>query len=442
MKYIFLDTNIFIHFQPYDQIPWREIVEDDYRLVVAPIVLDELDKHKTNQNKKIAARVKSVLPKMEKEQTNSESIINVNLPVPKDATFIQYELSRSQQDHALLSAILEFGVINGLENVVFVSHDTGARIRARQLGIYVIQLDDIYLLPEEENQEEKELKKLRKENTELKNNLPDVVLIFEDGGNFKKIEIKPIVLTEDEYCKIELEKIKELHKPFVTKEVIDEYSALGKGPVPLESLMANKKLLNSLSLWNEPTIEQKEKYNKELGKFYSEYENIFKDKYKWDKILSDVVKLDFAVSNNGTAPANDIDIFLIFPNTAKILLYSNFPKYEKPKPPYKPKHSGDFDMSFNAINFMCNPPAKEYIRVLDKSIIKNTIECCEVDTLADGSVKVHYKYSDSLKHNMDFSLEPIWTFSENNFKISYKLLISNYPKQVEGELNVIINIKR
>ena len=67
MKYIFLDTNIFIHFQFYEQISWQEIVGDEYKLIIAPIVLDELDKHKTNPNKKIAGRVKSILPKIEQE---------------------------------------------------------------------------------------------------------------------------------------------------------------------------------------------------------------------------------------------------------------------------------------------------------------------------------------------------------------------------------------
>jgi hypothetical protein len=179
-----------------------------------------------------------------------------------------------------------------------------------------------------------------------------------------------------------------------------------------------------------------------LRNFYSEYEKIFSDKYKWDKILSNVVQLNFEISNNGTAPANDIDIFLIFPSTAEILLYENFPKDEKPKPPYKPKHAGDIDMSGISLNFLYRPPSKEYIRVIDKSVIKNTVECCEVNKLDDNSVEVHYKYSDSLKHNLNFLLEPVWVLSEINFKIAYKLLISNYPKQVQGELNVNINVKR
>ena len=440
MKYIFLDTNIFIHFQPYEQIPWREIVEDDYKFVIAPIVLDELDKHKTNPNKKIAGRVKTVLPKIEKEQTNVNGIMNACLPVPKDVTFNQHNLSRNQQDHALLAAILEYGELKGLGNIIFISYDTGPRMRARQLAIHVIQLDDRYLLPEEESQEEKELKKLRKENAELKNNFPDVALTFEDGEKFKKIEIKPIALTEDEYYINLLNPIKREYSPFVEQNGI-ENNLYGNNSALLENLMATQRKLALHGIY-EPTSEQKQEYNKTLNAFYSGYEKIFRGKYKWDKILSNTVQLNFKISNSGTAPANDIDIFLIFSSTTKILLYRNFPKYEKPKPPYKPKYAGDIDTSGMALNFFYDPPEKEYMRVIDDSVIKNTVECSAIKYLDDSSIEVHYKYSESLKHNLGFLLEPIWVISEDNFKIEYKLLISNYPKQVQGELNININVKR
>lgn len=438
MKYIFVDTNIFIHFQRYDQISWKEIVGDDYRIVIAPIVLDELDKHKINSNKKIANRVKAILPKIEQEQNETRGIIEIIFSVPKDSTFEEYGLSKSQHDHALLATILEFGELNGLENVAFVSHDTGPRMRARQLGINVIQLDNNLLLPEEESQEEKELRKLRKENAELRSNFPDVTLTFDDGKKFKKFELDPLAQTEDDYCIKSLKPVKEKHIPFISEKTIEE-TFLGKGRIPFEKLMAIQKQLNPLSMLNQPTSEQKEEYNKELKKFYVAYEKIFRDKYQWNSILSNTVRLNFKVSNNGTASANDIDIFLTFPNTVKILLYENFPKYEKPKAPYKPKHAGDIDLSEIAISFPFNPPPREYIRVVDKTTLKNTLECYGVENTDDGSTVVHYKYSKLLKHNLQFSLEPIWAFSENSFKVVYKLLISNFPRQIEGELNIRIN---
>lgn len=43
----FLDTNVFLHFQPFDQIPWtKELRTDQVALRVPPDVIGELNKHK------------------------------------------------------------------------------------------------------------------------------------------------------------------------------------------------------------------------------------------------------------------------------------------------------------------------------------------------------------------------------------------------------------
>lgn len=441
MKYIFLDTNIFIHFQLYEQIPWQEIVGDEYKLIIAPIVLDELDKHKTNPNKKIAGRVKNILPKIEKEQTNIDSIVDVYLSTPKDDTFNKFNLSKGQQDHALLAAMLEFGELHGLNSIIFISHDTGPRIRARQLGISVIGLDEKYLLPEEDSPEEKELKTLRKENTEFKNSLPKLELTFNHGETFKQIELNPLFRSEDNYLEKELEDIKEKYYPFIVENT-EENDAYVSTHIALENLMNTQRRINSMFGISQPTIEQKKEYNQKLQKFHAEYIKIATEKYKWEEILSNAVFLNLDVSNNGTAPANDIDVFLTFPNSVKVLLYDNFPKFEKPKPPYKPKHAGDIDMSGIGVNFMFNPPAIEYMYIIDKSFVKNSFKHQNVEHSDNGNTIIQYKYPNSLKHNLHFPLEPIWVVCKKSFKIKYKLLVSNYPKQIEGELNINVIVKK
>lgn len=438
MKYLFLDTNIFIHFISYEQIPWNEIVGDDYKLIIAPIVLDELDKHKTNQNKKISGRVKKILPKIEQEQTNINSIVDVNLPIPKDDTFNKFNLSKSQQDHALLSTMLEFGEKYGLKNLVFISYDTGPRIRARHLGIYVLQLDDKYLLSEEESQEEIELRKLRKENTELKNTFPKVELTFNDGEVFKKIEISPLLQSEEDYTQNELNIVYKTHKPFAIENAKENDINTNISDLS-NDLKKNLKWTHSLEA-KQPTVDQKEEYNRKLNLFYSEYDKIAKVKYKWDKIISNSVMLNLILSNNGTAPANDIDVFLEFPSSVKIYFYKDFPKFEKPTPPYKPKYKGDFDISGLSFNYTYNPPAKDYIYIIDKSIKESTLEKYDIEYLDNDNIVVRFKYSNSLKHNMHFSLEPIWVLCNSNFYVKYKLLISNYPKQVEGKLNINVSV--
>ena len=46
MKYVFLDTNVFLQFKDFEQIPWGELIGDnDFAIVVSDVVSREIDKH-------------------------------------------------------------------------------------------------------------------------------------------------------------------------------------------------------------------------------------------------------------------------------------------------------------------------------------------------------------------------------------------------------------
>ncbi|RYE05509.1 MAG: hypothetical protein EOP44_04550 [Sphingobacteriaceae bacterium] len=66
MTYLFLDTNIFLHYRAFDEIKWQEQFPDigEYKLIIASVVIDELDKHKQNPNRKLATRAKKILSKI------------------------------------------------------------------------------------------------------------------------------------------------------------------------------------------------------------------------------------------------------------------------------------------------------------------------------------------------------------------------------------------
>jgi len=430
MTYIYLDTNIFIHFQPYDRIKWKEIVEDDFTIVIAPIVIDELDKHKTNSNKNIAKRTKAILKKIEQDQEIGS--IEIILSVPKTETYLNYGLNNVQQDHALLATILEFRESFDQDRHLLISYDTGSRLRAKQLGINACDLDEKYLLPSEESDEEKELRKLRKENAELKNNLPDVQILFAANGKlFNEFKLNHLTQTKEAYLFKSLEPLKEKFFPFTTSEEKNE-DISGETHLSFERLIASNTLQNFFESINQPTQEQKVKYNNELEEYYAEYNEIIKRKYKWDKLISKSVKLDFIVSNKGTAPANDIDIFLTFPSNVKLFFFKDFPEFKKPDPPYKPKFVGDMKMPVISLNPFDHVLAHEYMRIVDEKSIEGTIRCSDINNNV-----VRFEYQD-LKHNLCLSLEPIWAISEKNFNINYRILVANYPKKVEGLLNIII----
>ncbi|MFT3752093.1 MAG: PIN domain-containing protein [Paludibacter sp.] len=60
MKYLFLDTNIFLHFRSFEQIDWSKLIEvdDEYCIVIPEIVIKEIDKIKDTGRGKIQKRAK------------------------------------------------------------------------------------------------------------------------------------------------------------------------------------------------------------------------------------------------------------------------------------------------------------------------------------------------------------------------------------------------
>jgi predicted ribonuclease YlaK len=64
MTAIFVDTNIFLHYQFFVDIPWAKLYGKGFQLVLTLTVINELDKHKRNPNPKTAARAKQVLSRI------------------------------------------------------------------------------------------------------------------------------------------------------------------------------------------------------------------------------------------------------------------------------------------------------------------------------------------------------------------------------------------
>ena len=70
MKYLFLDTNIYIHYKGFENISWKDLLstEDDVTVVMTSIILREINRHKDSskgkvKNKawKISEKLKSIL---------------------------------------------------------------------------------------------------------------------------------------------------------------------------------------------------------------------------------------------------------------------------------------------------------------------------------------------------------------------------------------------
>jgi rRNA-processing protein FCF1 len=439
MTYLFVDTNIFLHYKFFIEIPWQTIFSDQYEIVLAPVVIDELDKHKRHQNPKIASRAKKVLSKFE-EIMNAPGPFPLryifNRPLQK--TFDHHQLDRKEQDDSILATILEFKAKYPDDSIKLISNDTGPRFRAASLGIEAVKLDDEYLVPAEKTEEQKLIQKLTLENGTYKNKIPKVSLCFKDGVNHFTSQLAKVQETTEEYLSSKLAALKEKYPLLVWEDpqiantkFSEALKSQPKGTTLDEALMSSK-FVSALQTHNALPKERIDKYNKDLNDFFVRYKQYLKQKFTLKVIKSLIIPIDIQMKNDGNVPAEDIDIWLHFPDGFELLNKDECPKKPKePKPPYLPKHRYDYGHSYipNIGSIYSSDQGYKPNLNLNEPTIRKT-NSYEVD--------IHYK---SLKHFQSHDLDQLIVVYASyekiiNFSIDYKITIGNVPEPVLGQLFV------
>lgn len=418
MNYIFLDTNVFIHFKDFDQIDWKNLIssDEDFLITIVPTVIDELDSHKYNKNPKISKRIKRILPKIENYIT-TDQLVKLITSRPKNETFINNQLNKNEQDDSIFASIIEFkSILSEKDNIIYITYDTGPRLKAKTLSINCLKINESYLLPNEPDENEKRSKELEKELNKFKNQSPKVIIGFLENDNFYKCESKKDLKSKEIFIS---ESVSELKEKFNYLEKID-----------FENSTNN--LLKILS-FQALSDDQIKRYNSELDLFFAKYEDYYSSIFDMVSYENECIEIKLIIRNDGTAPGEDIDIEFHFPDGFELLTKKGFPKTSKePQAPYKPKNK--FDYQHNNINF---PVLSNNYKTPISNINLNAPTIKKTNSY---NVDFHLR---NLKHNQSFEFETLYLKYDNrelakNFCIDYKIMISNYPEVITGKLNVIV----
>ena len=415
-NFLFLDTNILLHCKPPMEIAWKDNVKGSYKLVIAPIVIDEIDKHRRSQKKKIAARAKSFSKLFEQVMDNGDHDFILIANRPKVETFSKHTLDKTEQDDCLLAALLEFSVINPESNSILVSEDIGPRLKAKTLGITSLKLPEKEHLAEEPDEAEIKLQKLTRENNELKNLIPKVDLYFD--GRIKHISFDDFQGTET-YDQFSAKRMEEMTKKYPYHKIPF------KMPTPRD-LIYHSALTESM-LYNDSN-----RYNRELDEFFEIYQlDYLPELYKWKilKLLS--IEITLEIYNEGNIPAEDIDLSLHFPDGISIEPAVSFnPLPEIPIPPVKPLPLDQLAMKLNELrNEIQSPPISAPSAPQPWISIQKTNGC-------HVNMKCSY-----LKHHQSFKFQKLAVYFETldamkGFEFEYQLMIANVPKLILGKLQV------
>lgn len=412
---------IFLHFQDIESIDWlQETSTNECKLMVSPIVIDELDEKKIGTSR-LSNKARKVLNRLEElaELENAEIRKNVFLEViinkPQRIVYEENGLNFNEQDHRLIASIIEFRDKSNLNDIVLCTNDIGPRLRAKQFNIEALKLNDKYLIPSQDSEEEKKIKKLEQEIRTLKNKIPLLSLMFSNDKEFIQFELNKF--KEIDFKELKVKMMDEIKMKYPYIEQIDPY----KNPA---SLIAQ----NMFSL----TSDQINTYNKKLDDFFLKYEKAIDGFYEHEIKQKLTFELEFVLSNSGNCPAENIDIHLHFPDGFEVVESDDIEnEIELPEPPYKPKNRLDFGQStFSSLS-----------SVYPTLNVANNLKFNRPTIKKTNSFDVDF-YRKNLKHGYDEKLESLSIIFENhaeikNFQVGYEISASNIPEKIKGNLNVI-----
>jgi len=136
--FLFPDTNIFLHFQFFDEVDWPvHLGAGEVTLVLTQAVFGELDEKKWSCTRREKSRAQKVLKRLD-ALALSTTAVGVRQAVsvmaldsePGDELFAKHRLSPQVIDDRLVAAALEFKDAVS-DRVVILSDDTGLRIKAK-----------------------------------------------------------------------------------------------------------------------------------------------------------------------------------------------------------------------------------------------------------------------------------------------------------------------
>ena len=447
-KIIYLDTNIFLHYQPFDQIDWLEVVKaDSATIVFPPVTIRELNKHKDShpraQIKKRGGETIKRLSGLLDSGSNakiSEKVLVFFEDRDPDIEFTAHQLNFNVQDDHLIASIIMNRQESPTDHIVLVTSDLGLTLvaKAGRQGINTLRLPKNLRIADEPDPYENKVKQLEQQIRELNSRVPKLSLTYEDGRQHAAFNLpKPVVLEQSEID----EKLTELKRKFPNREKEDPQ---GESQLPNNSL-ESASIIAARTLMGMIPQEEIDRYNDEAEKYIPLYANYMIRDAKFENLKRRTIRLNIVLANDGTTPAEDVDIYMHFPNGFQLLEEHELPDSPiLPEPPVQPMtQMQKFSNSMKNVSQMIPAPYLGLYNHLNPSGPPPNVSGPNIKR--SNSYEIHF-HVQKVKHNLQALLDPLFVVfdsfdSSSSFTIEYKILAANIPHEVTGSLHVIVEKK-
>lgn len=437
--FVFFDTNIFLHFKFISEIDWSEIFPDSMvNFVIAPCILKELDEQKYKGiSKKQRNRAKQILKSFYKAIEQEERKLN-NIKIeflsyePSKIIFENNILSETNIDDRLLASILDFSSNGSL--VCLITDDLALILKARNKNINVRRLEEKYKLGDDLDENEKIITQLRKENLELKEKTPNLKLVFDNEKTLREYSINS-PRDFSNYTNFELTKIKAEY----LKKTLEEENRIFS-PSTLTDVFTTP--ISKLFFRREYKKEEIDSYNKDLIRFYSEYEQYLNKYVTFKQFMENILNLEIYLFNPGNISAKNIRINLHFPDGFELLEKNEIMNEPiTPKPPFL--RSPNTSLDFLTNRDLINPTIIQSLRIQSLADqIKHPPNVSNANIKKTNSYDVDVKVQYCPHKHKELILSLFMKYESidkaKSYSIDYKLIADDIADFMSGNLNVKI----
>jgi hypothetical protein len=334
-KILFTDTNAFLQVRDLKDLPWTTLFSDveAIDLMVAPRVIEELDRHKTSTNQRRRDRARGALHAIEKASLSSdlaltirEQPVRVRIVISRAPHFdwpAHPTLDPAKADDQLVAEAISFG-----QGAEIFSHDAGPRIRARVMKLKAHEPPADWLLPDEKTDDQRKITKLERDIEALSNRTPRISAGFDaiDDTTSDITLVQPIL------------------KP-LAPDVADELSAAYLAAHPPANMSGtDNRFLRSLGAISESDAER---YQSKYSTFEASVRDYYQNLHKRVQRVGLVMGICYFVKSEGGAAAEGLRIEFDLTGNASLIAdrvdASRFVGlFKEPQPPDEPRSASDF----------------------------------------------------------------------------------------------------
>jgi rRNA-processing protein FCF1 len=196
--FIVIDTNSWLHYQPPNQIDWRQLIGESQVIILVPYtILQELDEKKHSSRSEVVIRRAATATKFIARALETNDLSFQFLSVsPQD--WGNGSLNPMVADDRLIAELLLFQKDHSCRIVVATS-DISLRVKLRAFAIEAIEIPDDYKKPDEADSK---LRDLKTQVARLESARPRLTLTFDDRSMEKKISLPAEALISENDVKV------------------------------------------------------------------------------------------------------------------------------------------------------------------------------------------------------------------------------------------------